>query len=214
MDGYSKSISPLLMYQPYNIAVLLTFYSPLIITVLILSISFVFQNFKGFGFLLWLLVFSWLRSLLMEITGSSSSSGSGSKASGDVCGMVQYSKYGNATFSMFFIAFSLVYLCGPMILNSQINYWMLSAFIFYFLLDSGIRYSSGCITSYIDIFVNTVIGIASGILSIMVLYATNNQKYLFFNELSSTKDVCSMPTKQTFKCKVYKNGEVIGETSG
>jgi hypothetical protein len=170
----------------------------------------VFQNFKGFGFLLWLIVFSWLRSLLLEITGAPPLE----SKTNDVCDMVQYSKYGNSTFSMFFIAFSLVYLCTPMILNSQINYWILSAFIFYFLLDAGIRYYSGCIDKMADVFINTVIGLASGIVSVMTLYMMNKQEFLFFNEMSSTKDVCSMPSKQTFKCNVYKNGELIGQTNG
>jgi len=210
MYGYSKSNSPLLIYQPYNIAVLLTFYSPLVITILILSISFVFQNFKGFGFLFWLIVFSWLRSLLLEITGSKPLESS----QDNICEMVQYSKYGNSTFSMFFISFSLVYLCTPMILNNQVNYWILSAFLFYLLLDASIRYYSGCINKMSDVFTSTVLGLGSGLLSIMTFYMMNKQEFLFFNEMSSTKDVCSMPSKQTFKCNVYKNGELIGQTNG
>jgi len=207
----SSSITPLLIYQPYNIAVLLTFYSPLIITVLIIAISVIFQNLKGFGFLICLVVFSWLRSVFMEVTGSKANDIIVGKRA--VCSMVQYSKYGNETFSMFFIAFSLVYLCAPMIMNEQINYWILCSFLFYFILDARVRYSTGCITSGADMFLNTVIGFVSGVISVMVFYLTNNQQYLFFNEMSSTKDMCSMPDKQTFKCKVYKNGEVIRETT-
>jgi hypothetical protein len=40
--------APLLMYQPFNIVVLLTLYSPIIVTLGVLSMSFIFQNFKGF----------------------------------------------------------------------------------------------------------------------------------------------------------------------
>ena len=95
-------------------------------------------------------------------------------------------------------------------LNKQINYWVLSAFLFYFFLDIGIRYFSNCITNISDILLNSLVGIISGIITVMVMYLTNTQKFLFFNETSSTKDVCSMPSKQTFKCAVYKNGELIG----
>ena len=93
------SNQPLLMYQPYNIAVLLTFYSPIIVGISILSMSFIFQNFKGILYLLWLLVFSWLRSIGIELSGGKPLN----SVSGDICTMVQYSKYGNSTFSMFFI---------------------------------------------------------------------------------------------------------------
>jgi len=42
------------------------------------------------------------------------------------------------------------------------------------------------------------------------MYAGGSGKFLFFNEVSSTMDKCSMPNNQTFKCSVYKNGELIG----
>jgi len=36
---------------------------------------------------------------------------------------------------------------------------------------------------------------------------------LFFNDYSSNKEICTMPKKQTFKCAVYKNGELIGSST-
>ena len=45
------------------------------------------------------------------------------------------------------------------------------------------------------------------------MYSYGASKYLFFNEVSSDKEMCSMPTKQKFKCAVYKNGELIGNTT-
>jgi hypothetical protein len=41
------------------------------------------------------------------------------------------------------------------------------------------------------------------------MYAGGSGKYLFFNEVSSNKEMCSQPKKQTFKCSLYKNGELI-----
>ena len=207
MVEYNNSVSPLFIYQPYNIAVLLTFYSPLVITILILSMSFIFQNIKGLGFLIWLLVFSWLRGVGLEVAGLQPISAK----SGDLCTMIQYSKFGNSTFSMFFIAFSFIYICAPMFINSNVNFWMVSAFFFYYFVDASIRYSSGCIHHMSGLFLDTFYGLAVGIFSVMIMYLTNCQKFLFFNEMSTNKDVCTMPSKQTFKCKVYKNGEIIGQ---
>jgi hypothetical protein len=200
------------MYQPYNIAVLMTFYSPLIITILILSMSFIFQNLKGIGFLIWLLVFSWLRQLIYELTGSQPMQMTNTAR--NLCEMVQYSKYGNTTFSSFFISFSLVYLCAAMFINRQVNYWLFSAFLFYFFVDVFIRYSSGCFMGLSGVFMDTVYGLTCGILSVMTMYLIKCQNQLFFNEISSGKDVCTMPSKQTFKCNVYKNGELVGQTNG
>jgi hypothetical protein len=37
-----------------------------------------------------------------------------------------------------------------------------------------------------------------------------SSKFLFFNEESSNKEFCTQPSTQTFKCKVYKDGQLVG----
>ena len=43
------------------------------------------------------------------------------------------------------------------------------------------------------------------------MYAGGSGKYLFFNEMSSDKQVCYKPSNQTFKCSLYKDGQIISE---
>jgi len=205
----SNNIQPLLMYKPYNLAVLLTFYSPLIVSISIISLSFVFQNFKGLIYLVWLIIFTCIRSFCIELSGSKPLNFS----ENDLCTMIQYSKYGNNTFSMFFISFSLFYICAPMFINKDINYFLLSGFIFYYLLDLGIRYYSKCINVISSVILDTLLGVLCGVISTMTMYSTKTQQYLFFNETSSTKDICSLPSKQTFKCSLYKNGELVSSSN-
>ena len=45
----------------------------------------------------------------------------------------------------------------------------------------------------------------------MTLISTGNTSILFINELTSNKEVCTRPSKQQFKCKVYKDGTLIGD---
>jgi hypothetical protein len=45
----------------------------------------------------------------------------------------------------------------------------------------------------------------------MVMYGTTLKDYLYINEANTNKEVCSMPSKQQFKCKVYKDGTLIGD---
>jgi hypothetical protein len=200
------SDTPLIIYQPFNLAVLLTFYSPLIVALTVFSMSFIFQNFKGIIYLLWIIIFSWFRGLFFSVNSSS-------PVPGDLCSMVQYTRYGNSTFSMFFIAFTMVYICGPMILNKEVNYWVLSAFLFYLLIDIGIRVRLTQCTKFTYALFDTVFGIAAGIGALSAMYGAKMYNYVFFNETSSTKDMCSMPSKQTFKCAVYKGGELVGTTT-
>ena len=198
---------PFKIIQPYNLAVIMTLLSPMIITVIILSISFVFQNFKGLIYLLWLILLVCCRNFIFEMAGISNI-----VTESSICDSIKYSNYGNSTFSMFFIAFSLVYFCTPMVLNNEANYWVIGGFMFYLILDIWIRFYIKCIKNNDISFVilNLVLGIFSGIIATTIMYSTNTQKYLFFNEASKNKEVCSMPKQQTFHCSVYKNGELIG----
>jgi hypothetical protein len=191
---------------PFNIAVLLTFYSPIFITIFIVGLSIINQNFKGLVYLAWLLIFSYGRNWGMELAKSEPMV----SKPGNICTMIQYSLYENSTFSMFFIAFSMFYIIAPMAINRDMNYALLAGFLIYFFLDIFIRYYSGCIHNFRKVYLNVAIGTICGLISTMIMYSTNNQKYMFFNEVSSNKDVCSMPSEQTFKCSVYKNGELVG----
>lgn len=201
--------SPLLMYKPFNLAVLLTMYSPLVVSLLIFSMSFIYQNFKGIIYLCWLILFSYIRSLFYSLKSANPKE---AENKDKLCDALKYTMYGNSTFSMFFISFSMLYICMPMFLNNDINYWIFSAFLFYLFLDIGIRKSLGCVKMP-GVFMNIVAGGSLGVIAVFIMAALQLQNYLFFNEISSTKEVCNMPSKQTFKCAVYKNGELVGSTT-
>ena len=56
-----------------------------------------------------------------------------------ICSSVQYSKYGNPTFSSFVFAFTIMYLSFPMFSNGSVNYWVFLSLITYFLADMFIK---------------------------------------------------------------------------
>ena len=75
-----------------------------------------------------------------------------------------------------------------------------------------IKVSNSCINSQkaASFFIGDVIGGGGlGAAVATLMYSSSLQKYLFINTGGSTKEVCSMPSKQTFKCSVYKNGELV-----
>lgn len=199
--------APLVVAQPMNLIVLLVFYSPIIVALGVLSMSFIFQNFKGFIYLGFLLGISVLREFLLMIFGAKPE-----LTSNRVCNMAQYSKYGNSGFSVFILSFTVLYICLPMFLNGDVNYWIFGGLLAYLLVDIGMRYAKSCITTYTEILLNVVTGAFSGAVIPALLYIGGSSKYLFFNEISSNKEICSMPKKQHFKCSVFKNGELIAST--
>jgi hypothetical protein len=204
MGGVSES--PLQIIQPMNIAVFLSFFSPVILAISITSLSFIFQNFKGLIYLGFLIGCCVVREFVYMIVGSKPIVNDKT-----ICTSVQYSKYGNATFSSFVFAFTIVYLSYPMFSNGLINFWVFLSLIIYFFADMFIKIYKNCITNTGVLFLNVLLGAASSACIIALMYAGGSGKYLFFNEMSSNKDVCYQPSKQTFKCQMYKNGELIGQ---
>jgi hypothetical protein len=62
-----------------------------------------------------------------------------------------------------------------------------------------------------DLFLNVLLGATSAALIVTLMYAGGSGKYLFFNEVSSDKEMCYQPSNQTFRCKLFRNGEMISE---
>ena len=97
-----------------------------------------------------------------------------------------------------------------MFVNGGDNYWIFSFLLFYSFLDMMIKFYKKCITSISDISINILSGLCLGALIVSLMYAGGSGKFLFFNQVStSNTEVCTMPSKQTFKCSVYKNGELV-----
>lgn len=100
----------------------------------------------------------------------------------------------------------------PMFISNNINYYMLLFFIIYFIFDLLIKLSNNCIPSQraLSFLIGDCIGgIGLGAAISSLMYSSSLQKYLFINTAGSNKEVCSMASKQTFKCSVYKNGELV-----
>jgi len=62
-----------------------------------------------------------------------------------------------------------------------------------------------------DLLINILLGSASAALIVSLMYAGGSSKFLYstggFDPSSAQR--CSMPSEQTFKCSVYKNGELV-----
>ena len=178
----SGAAKPLELFEPYNFFVWLSFYFPIILVICVVGMSFVFQS------------------------GSIPS-----QSDGTICTSIQYSKYGNPSFSAFVFAFTMMYLSLPMFTNGSVNSWLISGLSVYGALDIYMKINKGCIVKTGDLTINLLLGLASSALIVTLMYSGGSGKYLFFNEVSSDKEICYQPKDQTFKCSLYQNGELISE---
>lgn len=201
-----------------SIPLTLVFFSPIILALMIAGMSFVFQNSKGFIYLGYLFAVVLAREFwIYTYLTSNKKDGETIKpfvsSNSKICDYYKFSPLGNSSFSLFVITFSIFYLCWPMFLNKSVNYFLLGGLIAYLLIDIVVRNSLKCFSGFKSIFVNILAGFTCATIITVPMYSYGASKYLFFNEVSSDKEMCSMPTKQKFKCAVYKNGELIGNTT-
>jgi hypothetical protein len=112
-----------------------------------------------------------------------------------------------------------MYFIAPMIMVSKqnninaINYGVLAFFIAYIGLDLFIKNSLQCIPGFFSSLIigNILSGLFLGaVIAGLIMYGSNMKSYLYINEVNTNKEVCSMPSKQQFKCRVFKDGTLIG----
>ena len=197
--------SALQFFNPFTMFVWLSWYSPIIIAFIVVFLSLIFQNFKGFMYLGFLMLFCLIREWMYKISGSIPFRYN----SLDVCTSVQYSNYGNPTFSAFVFAFTFMYLGLPMFSSSDINWWIIGPLLVYWLLDIFMKLYKKCVSNG-DLVINILLGAACSASIVVGLYSSGNGKYLIFNEISSSKEMCYQPSEQTFRCQVFKDGTLIG----
>jgi hypothetical protein len=182
-------------------------YSPIFIEFLITSLSFFFQNWKGIIYLAFLIASCLLRDLvyrnMFSNTKETTSIGNA------VCDSIKYTEYGNISFSSYVFAFTIVYLSIPMFVNKSYNPWLFAGIILYFVLDIVSKYRNSCITKVPELFINILFGGILSTIIVLSMTAGGSSKYLFFNEIQSSKQQCSQPSKQEFKCDVYKDGKLV-----
>jgi len=107
--------------------------------------------------------------------------------------------------------FTASYILFPFIFENGFNIWVLILIIFILIssISVNINYNIP-----INIFVGfAFIGTCIGALTSLPIYFFGNKNVLFIDDyLSPDNQKCSMASNQTFKCSVYKNGELVAST--
>jgi len=206
--------TPLLFFQPFNMLVFFAFYSPFVIAIVTTSLSFLFQNWKGLIYLLFLIFASTIRGYFIGLQGGDVMNGS-NKQTADICTSIQFTRHGNQTYSCFVFAITIMYMVIPMFANTEVNFFVFIGLIMYGILDIAIRKYTHCIAPGFNpnIVYDVLFGAFLSTVFVIGVMHSGNSKFLFFNETSSNKEVCTKPSSETFKCSVYKNGELLGSTT-
>jgi hypothetical protein len=108
--------------------------------------------------------------------------------------------------------FTLFYLLYPMIKNNYVmnNIPTIVFFPALIIFDMVWNIQNTCYT-FQQLFVSLILGTIFGTLWAYIISKTYNPSLQYLAS-SSNNEVCSKPSKQTFTCKVYKNGQLLGTT--
>lgn len=107
--------------------------------------------------------------------------------------------------------FTFIYLLIPMIESSQLNPMMIILQIILIGLNISYQINNNCST-LLGLILSMIFGSLLAVFWFSIFWISNQKDLLFYNEILSNNVVCSRPQKQTFKCTVYKNGEIISKS--
>ena len=112
------------------------------------------------------------------------------------------------SFNTGLISYTMFYLLMPMLMNNSVNFLLIFFLFILLIMDSIARIKGNC-THMNGIILGFIIGAVVGVFYYSIIKGSGNEVLLFNDDYVSNKVACARPTKQTFKCAVYKNGEII-----
>ena len=121
-----------------------------------------------------------------------------------------FTNFPNLSVSTFFIVFTFAYLVQPMMMNQDWNYYVVVGFLGILAMDTMVKFQlfPNC-TRKSGILSASVLGILYSMVCYNAILAAGGNKLLYFNTVSTNNVYCSRPKKQTFKCYVYRNGQIV-----
>ena len=191
-----------------NILDLSSALSPILVTFLLVMISLFNQNVKGLIYLSGVLV----TSIVNLIAGFTLGKAKDPNASVmcDFIGIPYLTNFNVPSSSIMFHAFTIAYLVSPMYDTKSPNILLIAVLSMFLVLDAISKLKNKC-TNNMGVTIGALLGGLMGYLWYAIFKYSGNEKLLYYNEIQSNNVQCSRPSKQTFKCTVYKNGEIISQ---
>jgi len=171
-------------------------YSPVIISIAFLLLSCYNQNWNVIFFLAFIIVFSTIRRIFIDNNTNNNNNNKRCRTDGYTEGMI-----------IFFITFTYGYIIAPMVIIKRANVPIIIVMTLYLVLIYIYLITNKCLTPGLFFF-NLIYAVLSVILCIYMVLVSNNSSLLYTDDLTDGT-VCSMPSKQQFKCVVRQGSQQI-----
>jgi len=123
------------------------------------------------------------------------------------------------TYSTFIMMYTVFYFVTPMFIltkmndENMVNTYVVAFFASYICFDIYMKlFSMDCIEMGAGLIGDFLVGGLLGALMALALFYSDKISIMFINELNSNKEVCSVPSKQMFRCSLYKDGMIVGSS--
>lgn len=203
-EGYQEALKkrpmgPVVDINFENGFKLVTLISPFFLVFLLVTISIINSDIKGFVYLGGVIFLFFITYLFNKAVKSNELEGT--------CAFWNIGLFKTPSFISALYVFTLIYLFYPMLLNQVFNFPLIILLLVIYVFDIIIRsFKMGC-SNLIHVALGSVLGLVFAIFFILLL--ANNKDLLYYNDMLSSKVACSVPSKQKFKCAVYNNGQLI-----
>jgi hypothetical protein len=187
--------------------------APFILTCFFTLASIFNQDFKGFVLLVGLLLACFIGSMIGRVFNFQTPSAA---IDNNLCNMITIGQMENLSqlplgqVVLSYIFFYLMIFIGLNKVFMQ-NVATLIFFPLLIIIDAIWNMNNSCF-SVIQIFVAIIVGGVIGSLWGWVIYSTKSQNLQYFAGYSNNQ-VCNKPSKNTFKCSVYKNGKLLSSSN-
>ena len=189
-----------------NVIRLIVVISPFFMMFLLVTISIINSDLKGMVYLGGVIIVFGITALFSNLKPDILNTNSN-------CVLWNIAIFKYPSFISALYAFTITYLLFPMISHNVFNFPMMVIFFSIYICDIIIRIMYKC-TNILAIALGTFLGITLAILFITMISASpNGNSLLYYNDFISDKIACSAPSKQKFKCSVYKNGQLLQSIS-
>ena len=189
-----------------NMLELIAVLSPILLGFFLVMVSIFNQDVKGLVYLSGVLIASVINIFLMNIIKNNKDPNQAVVC--DLISLPFIGAYNSPCTSSMFIAFTIAYLVLPMQYNNHMNYAVLISLLLLLGINSTTKVLKKCTTSGGTIL-GTLVGLVMGAVWYSIFHMSGYDSLLYFYELQSNNVQCSRPSKQSFKCSVYKNGQLV-----
>jgi hypothetical protein len=168
------------------------------------------QDYKGLVYLIGLIFACFGTSMIGKLLGLDPPESSNP----EICNMItvgQTSNISDLPLGQTVFTYTFAYLLYSIVKYKYVKQNIPTLIFFPLLIIADLIWNikNSCNT-FIQLLASLILGGLFGTLWAVIIDSTNSTNLQYFSGVNTNKEVCSKPSKSTFRCNVYKNGKLIG----